>query len=126
MLDVHVASMEEIAAFRLCRHDGETVAKIAYLDGKPIALGGITWTRIGAMLWLEIKPEAKRFKTGLHRAALELIRAAWAAGEKRLVAFQNPLEPRADMWLRRLGFHEAPTMVKGMRMFVVEAGHERA
>jgi hypothetical protein len=77
----------------------------AKLDGHVIGVGGIAFATSGERIaFCDLLPEAYRFKTRIHKAALATLRMAKEMGITRLVAERNPHEQGSDRWLRRLGF----------------------
>lgn len=105
MLDIHIASRAEMVRYLGREPTGDCLALIGYANGVAIGLGGLAYDDDGdCWLWSSLRPEARMFPRQLHRAALDVIAAAKAAGFNRILAHASLLIPKSGVWLMRLGF----------------------
>lgn len=77
------------------------------VDGKIVGIGGLAHVNGRQVLFLDIAPEARRYKVTLMREAKKMMDAVKASGRAFVYAKPDPKEPAAAKWLRSLGF--APT-----------------
>lgn len=103
-VNLRPANREDLDQFEHYRPTVE--ATVAELDGKLIAVGGFAFLQGMVFLFLELKPEARRFKVTMHRMALAMIEKAKRRGFKFVYAQTDGTEPTAPRWLARLGFIE--------------------
>lgn len=103
--NIRQASREDIERFRSDRELGPSVtAFVAELDGELIAMWGLGYSGGKVIAFCDLKPEARKFKKTMHRAALRLMGRARMAEHRFIYASADPNEPTAERWLTRLGF----------------------
>lgn len=104
--EIRLATIEDIRHFNPNLPPGQrpTVkALVGILDGERVALGGIAMLAGRCMVFLDLKPPARRFKVSIHRYALAMIDDA-KAKHRILYAQPDPNEANAKRWLTRFGF----------------------
>lgn len=107
MIDVHLASAQEIKAVLGKAPEIEVTALVGVVKGVTIGIGGLAYYPDGSVwFWSRLRPEARLFRKSLHRAALSVLQAAREAGERQIMAEAALFEPKAPYWLVRLGFTE--------------------
>lgn len=87
----------------------------AIVDDDIIGVGGIEMRPGMAIAFLDVKPEARRYRVALHRAAQLTLATAKRNGLVPIYAFADPEIIGSERWLRRLGFVDA--ILRGQRMF---------
>lgn len=101
---VRPATADDLAAFSDMVGKPTTRAWCGELDGKIIALGGLAYGKGRWFAFLDLKPEARRFKVAIAKAARRVLDEARRDGIKFIYAEVSPIEPNALAWLTRLGF----------------------
>ena len=83
------------------------VGHAAEAGGEVVAVGYVTWDMLGRCWgWFSRRDALSPFL--VHRKARATMRLLREVGEPALYAICNAAIPRAEEWLRRLGFHAAP------------------
>lgn len=123
MIDIGPATEEDFAQFTAARYgqpvrlQHRAIAVAGRLDGRVLAIGGVTFTPDGGRwAFCDLSDEAFRYPKTLHKAALQTLRMIGERGIKRLVASTTTAHPAGDRWLRRLGF--VPRDVNGVTIYV--------
>lgn len=102
---IRPATRDDIDRFRGEYELGPSVkALVGDLNGELIALGGLAYCGGKVVAFLDLKPEARKFKKSMHQAALMVMEMAKAGGHRFVYANAEPGEPTAERWLTRLGF----------------------
>jgi hypothetical protein len=104
---IRPATRDDIERFKGDRDLGPSVkALVGEVDGNLIALGGLAYSAGKVVAFLDLKPEARKYKKSMHRAALQVMQMARAGGHRYVYASADPEEPSAERWLARLGFDQ--------------------
>jgi ribosomal protein S18 acetylase RimI-like enzyme len=91
----------------LRRPDWRVRAVAGLIDDQVVTVGGIAYMPDGShVAFLHAKPEARNYPVAFHKAGRALIAEARSLGIKRLVAVADDNVPRAEAWLKRLGFEQ--------------------
>lgn len=102
-LEVRTATREDaIALMGSCPHTMK--AFVGVLDGKPIAIGGLSYQRGRVVAFCNLSDDMRKRPVALHKAARAVMRAALDSGHRYIFAERDPDEPTAARWLERLGF----------------------
>lgn len=103
------ALLEQIPTFRIR-------AMTAHVDGKPVAIGGLTYLPGGNVIaFLEGYDAVKRWPVTMHKAVRRGLEEAKARGVRRIVAIADGAVEAAPRWLERLGFQ--PTAQDGVYLW---------
>lgn len=106
---VRSATAEDIAAFCHDLPSTPTIrAVVAEIDGVMVGFGGIGLKTGRWYAFCDVNPELRPYKTTIARAAKRFLAAARGDGIRTIYAEISPLEPRAEAWLRSLGFSLDP------------------
>lgn len=75
-------------------------------SGEIMAMGFVSWHFGRAFVFLDIRDEGMRRPMFLHRRAMIFLKMLAEAGEESVWTVCDHSKPRAETWLRRLGFVE--------------------
>jgi hypothetical protein len=78
------------------------------LDGEIVAIAGIARLQSRWRAFVDLKPEARRYKFHIARTAIRFLNEARRAGIKYIYAEIDPCEPSALAWVTSLGFSIDP------------------
>ena len=102
------ATREDITAFSSLKDIPTVKAWCFDLDGRVIALGGLSLTKGRWFAFLDLTDEARAYKMTLMRTAKRMMAEAERMGIRYVYTEADLDEPRSTEWLRRLGFEIDP------------------
>lgn len=106
---IRSAAIADITSFNPDREFLPSIrAVVAELDGMVIALGGLALVKGRWIGFLDLKPEARPFKMHIMRGALRFLEQARSDGIRFIYIEVDDDEPKAETWVRRLGFEPDP------------------
>lgn len=83
-------------------------AWVGEVDGRLIGLGGLALFHGRWFAFLDLTEEARTHKIALMRLAIRIIDEARGSGIQFIYADRDQTEPKAEAWLKRLGFEIDP------------------
>lgn len=113
---LRLATADDLRSFYGCEPSAEWCAAppaghVATRDGRDIAIGVVTLDRYGRVWgWFDMREPLPAVL--VHRYARRLLAALRQDGIEALHAICDRRKPRAEAWLRRLGFHEDDEMTR--------------
>lgn len=105
--------MADLEAFYGRPPDRTVRAIVGVVDGEIVGVGGVAYEGRVRGAFCDLRPEAKRHKIALHKAALRVLAMAQETGVPQLVAVCTGDEPGAPRWLKRLGFRHVGSSSEG-------------
>jgi N-acetylglutamate synthase-like GNAT family acetyltransferase len=120
------ASGEGEIVAELLRDDEPIIGLTAEIDGEVAAYGGIRQVHGTAWAYFAVVNEEARSPFFLHRTMVIALSAAASAGISPIYTFADTSKPRAEAWLKRLGFrplqeHEKDPVIKATEASVNHA-----
>lgn len=100
MVELRPATAEDLRAFYGKAPPFTCRAVVGVVDGKPVGIGGIGYAGSYRAFFCDLKPEARRYKVAIVKAA----RVVLSMATGRTFAAASPDEPGAPRWLERMGF----------------------
>lgn len=107
-LIVRPATREDITAFSSVKDTPTVKAWCGDLDGRIIALGGLSLTKGRWFAFLDLTEDARPYKMTLMRMAKRVMAEAARMGIRYVYTEADLDEPRSTEWLQRLGFEIDP------------------
>lgn len=106
---VRSASLDDVRAYKLDIDQLPTLkAMIAEVDGKPIALFGLSRINGRWLAFCDLKEEARAYKLTIVRWGKRMMDDARAVGIRFVYADVDRSEPTSDRWLESMGFEPDP------------------
>ncbi len=105
---VRPASAEDIAAFSNMPNKPTIRALVLEADGHLVGIGGIAVIGGRHLGFVDLKDEARQYKTTIGRAAIRFLADLRREGIRYIYVQRDEDEPRAGIWLASLGFEIDP------------------
>lgn len=104
--ETRLAMPEDFVAVGATAMHGTLRGLALVLDGRTVGVASIRYTRRGSPITasVDVLPEARRQPVTFHRWALKGLVIARGLGLRYMTAVADKSVPRADAWLKRLGF----------------------
>lgn len=112
---VRQATREDIAAFSDMANKPTILAWVGEDEGKVVGIAGFAYSRGRWFGFCDLRPEARKYKMTIARAAIRAMREARARGIRYVYAQPDPEELGAKRWLTSLGFsadHRTPSLYR--------------
>jgi hypothetical protein len=105
---VRPASADDIAAFSNMPGKPTIRAMALVIDDEVVGLGGVAFMQSRWLGFVDLKPEARQYKTTIARAAIRFLAELRRDGVRFIYVQRDEDEPRAGLWLASLGFEIDP------------------
>jgi hypothetical protein len=105
---VRPASADDIAAFSDMPGKPTIRAMALVVDDRVLGLGGIAFSQSRWIGFVDLKDEARQYKTAIARAAIRFLAQLRRDGVRYIYVQRDEAEPRAGIWLASLGFEIDP------------------
>lgn len=105
---VRQATADDIAAFSDMPGKPTIRAMALVIDGQVAGLGGVAFMQSRWIGFVDLKDEARQYKTTIARAAIRFLAQLRRDGVRYVYVQRDEDEPRAGIWLASLGFEIDP------------------
>lgn len=98
------ATAEDINAYSAMAEKPTIKAMALIVDGEVLGLGGVAMIAGRWLGFVDLKDEARQYKTTIARAAIRFLADLRRDGVRYIYVQRDESEPRAGIWLASLGF----------------------